>query len=100
MLKSGVARAGCAEMCVTCVRECLHEHTHMHKVLIFLAQDFFPLHWGVISQHTTETERQTVVQGSLLQPALSFSPLSCINITMQKGGRYPQAKIWNQLTTS
>lgn len=93
-----------AKMHVTCVwefaRTRAHSHTHMHIVLIFWAQDFFPFHWGVISQHTTETERQTVAQWSLLQPALSVSPASCINITMQKGGRYPQAKIWNQLTTS
>lgn len=79
-VQSAVAMQPCAWL----VCDSLQEHTLMHKVLIFLAQGFFPFHWRLISWHTTEAERLTVAQWSLLQPALSSSP--CL---MHK---YPHAK--------
>lgn len=57
-VESGVAKAASAEVC-----ESVCTHTHIcTKFLSSRCRISFPFIGEVISQHTSETERQTVVQ--------------------------------------
>lgn len=93
---------------VTCLYKSFHGKkkqnacTHMHVVLISLAQGFFPLHWGGnLPAHHRDRGRKRLSEASCVQRRPSPSSCAWISyIRLKKGTRCPQAKISSQLPES